>query len=91
MLTVPLFTGIIGAVTPASSGFHEPLTFAYLGAVPVIVGVILVTLTKEYEKPLKGQGDQYQAYDTYYRNATRHSPTVLKYAQYLGTKTSSLN
>ena len=57
----------------------------------MIVGVILVTLAKEYEKQLKGQDNQYQAYDTYYGNATRHSPTVLKYAQYIGTKTSSLN
>ena len=47
---VPLFTGIIGAITPASSTFHEPLTLAYLGAAPVIVGVILVTKAKEHDK-----------------------------------------
>ena len=47
---VPLFTGIIGAITPAYSPFHEPLTLAYLGAAPVIVGVILVTKAKEHDK-----------------------------------------
>lgn len=47
---VPIFTGLIGALSPESSGFHEQLTVAYLGAVPVIVGVMLVTKAKEKDQ-----------------------------------------
>lgn len=55
---VPIFTGLVGALSPESSGFHENLTWAYLGGVPVIVGVFMVTRAKEKEKSLR-QGDLY--------------------------------
>jgi drug/metabolite transporter (DMT)-like permease len=53
---VPIFTGIVGAATPRSSSFHEPLTLAYLGALPVIVGVFLVTKAKQTDKVTDGYG-----------------------------------
>jgi len=43
----PILTGFIGAVVPA---FHESLSWSYFGAVPVIVGVFLVTMAREREK-----------------------------------------
>lgn len=56
---VPIFTGLIGAASPESSGFHEPLTLAYLGAAPVIAGVMLVTMAKEKDKQKLRQSDLY--------------------------------
>jgi len=43
----PILTGFVGAAVPM---FHESLTWAYLGAVPVIIGVSLVTVAREREK-----------------------------------------
>jgi len=56
----PILTGFVGAVVPA---FHENLSWAYLGSVPVLIGVYLVTLAREREKAaaaaaLKGAADE---------------------------------
>lgn len=56
---VPIFTGLIGALSPESSGFHEKLTVAYLGAVPVIAGVMLVTKAKEKDQEKLRNSDMY--------------------------------
>merc|ERR1712046_463022 len=40
----PIITGVLGAAVPA---WNEPLTWAYFGAIPVILGVFLVSLSRE--------------------------------------------
>merc|ERR1711865_1228336 len=45
----PIITGVVGAAVPA---FHEPLTWAYLGAIPVSIGVFLVSWSRERDNAL---------------------------------------